>query len=238
MSPCATTEPSSGRPARPKAICSRSPTVVPTTAAPSAEPTLTSLFQVRPVDEVLEDIALASRRIPDVRRVFLCDGNALVLDMERLSTVLDALNAAFPLLRRISIYANAPRHPRQIGKRPRQCFARRALELIYLGLESGCDKVLRRVDKGATAADMIAAVPPGKTGRHASVGDRPAGTGGNRAFRPARRRHGRGGERHGSPVSLDAHADACAGHAASPPVAGGRVPTPRAGSPCLANCGG
>jgi len=114
-------------------------------------------FQVRPVDEVLEDIALASRRIPDVRRVFLCDGNALVLDMERLSTVLDALNAAFPLLRRISIYANA----RDILAKSESDLAvlrEKGLELIYLGLESGCDEVLRRVDKGATAADMIAAV--------------------------------------------------------------------------------
>jgi len=114
-------------------------------------------FQVRPVDEVLEDIALASRRIPDVRRVFLCDGNALVLDMERLSTVLHALNAAFPLLRRISIYANA----RDILAKSESDLAvlrEKGLELIYLGLESGCDEVLRRVDKGATAADMIAAV--------------------------------------------------------------------------------
>ncbi len=126
-------------------------------------------FQVRPVDEVLEDVALASRRIPDVRRVFLCDGNALVLDMERLSTVLDALKAAFPLLRRISIYANA----RDILAKSETDLAvlrEMGLELIYLGLESGCDEVLRRVDKGATAADMIAAVNRAKqAGMRASV---------------------------------------------------------------------
>jgi radical SAM superfamily enzyme YgiQ (UPF0313 family) len=114
-------------------------------------------FQVRPMDAVLEDIAMASRRLPDVRRVFLCDGNALVLDMDRLSAVLDALNAAFPLLRRISIYANA----RDILARSEDNLAtlrEKGLELIYLGLESGCDEVLRRVDKGSTAAEMVAGV--------------------------------------------------------------------------------
>lgn len=114
-------------------------------------------FQVRPLYEVLEDIAMASQRMGDVRRVFLCDGNALVLDIERLATVLDALSEAFPLLRRIGIYANA----RDIlAKSPEDLATLRAkgLELIYLGLESGSDEVLRRVDKGATAADMVAAV--------------------------------------------------------------------------------
>ena len=114
-------------------------------------------FQVRPLNEVLEDIAMAARRMPDVRRVFLCDGNSLVLDMDRLTTVLDALNEAFPLLRRIGIYANA----RDIlAKSPEDLATLRAkgLELIYLGLESGSDEVLRRVDKGANAADMVAAV--------------------------------------------------------------------------------
>lgn len=118
-------------------------------------------FQVRAMEEVLEDVAMASRRMPDVRRVFLCDGNALVLDMDRLTTVLDALNAAFPLLRRISIYANA----RDILGKSESDLAvlrEKGLELIYLGLESGCDEVLRRVDKGSTAAEMVAGVTRAK----------------------------------------------------------------------------
>ena len=114
-------------------------------------------FRVRSTEEVLEDIAMASRRLPDTRRVFLCDGNALVLDMDRLMPVLDALNAAFPLLRRISVYANA----RDILAKSESDLALlrdRGLELVYLGLESGCDEVLRRVDKGSTAAEMVAGV--------------------------------------------------------------------------------
>jgi radical SAM superfamily enzyme YgiQ (UPF0313 family) len=121
-------------------------------------------FRGRPLDEALQDIAVASRQMPDVRRVFLCDGNALVLDMDHLTDVLDALNAAFPLLRRISIYANA----RDILAKSESELAvlrEKGLELIYLGLESGSDEVLRRVDKGSTAAEMVAGVTRAKEAR-------------------------------------------------------------------------
>lgn len=114
-------------------------------------------FRVRPIEEVLDDIALAREHIPDTRRVFLADGNALVLDTQRLVTILDALAAAFPLLRRIGIYASA----RDIlGKTDADLAAlrRRKLEIVYLGLESGSDEVLRRVEKEITAAEMIEAV--------------------------------------------------------------------------------
>lgn len=113
-------------------------------------------FRARPIREVLEDILLAQTEIPDTRRVFLADGNALVLDSERLITVLDALASAFPRLRRIGIYANA----RDIlGKTDAELteLQHRKLEIVYLGLESGSDEVLRRVRKGITAGEMIEA---------------------------------------------------------------------------------
>lgn len=114
-------------------------------------------FRARPIEEVLEDIALAQAEIPDTRRVFLADGNALVLSTERLVTILDGLASAFPRLRRIGIYANA----RDIlGKTDAELAAlqQRKLEIVYLGLESGSDEVLRRVQKGITAAEMVEAV--------------------------------------------------------------------------------
>jgi len=114
-------------------------------------------FQVRPIEEVLEDVALAQSQIPDTRRVFLADGNALVLGTERLLTILDALASALPRLRRVGIYANA----RDIlAKTDAELAAlrQRKLEIVYLGLESGSDEVLRRVRKSATAAEMVEAV--------------------------------------------------------------------------------
>jgi radical SAM superfamily enzyme YgiQ (UPF0313 family) len=114
-------------------------------------------FRVRPVEAVLEDVALAKALAPDTRRVFLADGNALVLDAGRLVAVLEALASALPRLRRVGIYANA----RDIlGKTDAELAAlhQRKLEIVYLGLESGSDEVLRRVCKEATAAEMIDAV--------------------------------------------------------------------------------
>ncbi len=64
-------------------------------------------FRMRPLDEVLEDIALAGRQLAHTRRVFIADGNALVLPTPRLVTILDALSGALPLLRRVDKYATA-----------------------------------------------------------------------------------------------------------------------------------
>jgi radical SAM superfamily enzyme YgiQ (UPF0313 family) len=114
-------------------------------------------FQARPAAEVLQDIQLARRLIPDTRRVFLADGNALVLSARRLTVILDALRAAFPDLQRVSAYANARD---LLNKTENELAALReqGLRMVYLGLESGSDEVLRRIDKGATAAEMVAGV--------------------------------------------------------------------------------
>ena len=115
-------------------------------------------FRVRPHRDVLEDISLAQSQIPDTRRVFLADGNALVLATDRLITILDALASSFPLLRRIGIYANA-RDILGTADTELAELKQRKLEIVYLGLESGSDEVLRRAHKGSTAAEMIEAVP-------------------------------------------------------------------------------
>lgn len=122
-------------------------------------------FQDRSMDEVLEDIALAQRRFPDTRRVFLADGNALVLSTRRLVTILDALAAGFPLLRRVGIYANA-RDLLTKSDAELALLHDKKLQIIYLGLESGSDEVLRRIDKGSTATEMVRGVHHAK---HAGI---------------------------------------------------------------------
>jgi len=114
-------------------------------------------FRVRPAKEVLEDIEMARSYVPHTRRVFLADGNALVLSTRRLVPILDALDKAFPNLERVSIYANAQDILRKSEEELTTLY-RKKLSMIYIGLESGDDEILRRVKKGATAAEMIEAV--------------------------------------------------------------------------------
>ncbi len=114
-------------------------------------------FQVRPPAEVMEDIRMAGLHMPDTRRVFLADGNALVLSSRRLVPILDALNEAFPRLERVGIYGNARDILRKSDEELMELLERK-LSIIYLGLESGNDEVLLRARKGATAREMIEAV--------------------------------------------------------------------------------
>jgi len=118
-------------------------------------------FAMRPMEEVLEDIALAGRRIPHTPRVFIADGNALVMPAARLVTILDALDENLPDLRRVGIYASASDI---LAKSDEElaCLNQKKLQIIYLGLESGNDEVLQRIDKNITAAEMIEAVHKAK----------------------------------------------------------------------------
>ncbi len=114
-------------------------------------------FRVRPMEEIREDIALAQRLMPETRRVFLADGNALILGTEKLTDILDSLASGFPLLRRVGIYANA----RDILRKSDADLALlrlKRLEILYLGLESGSAEVLRRIQKDCTPAEMLEAV--------------------------------------------------------------------------------
>jgi radical SAM superfamily enzyme YgiQ (UPF0313 family) len=111
-------------------------------------------FEVRPVDEVMEDIKMAGSYMPDTRRVFLADGNALVLSNKRLIPILDALLEAFPNLERVGIYGNAHDILRK-SEEELQELLKRKLSIIYLGMESGNDEVLKRAKKGVTAQEMV-----------------------------------------------------------------------------------
>ena len=113
-------------------------------------------FRIRPASEVLEDIELARQVIPHTRRVFLADGDALVLSTRKLVPILDALAVAFPRLERVGIYANA-RDLLHKSEADLSLLHRKGLGIIYIGLESGSDEILRRVRKGTTAGDMIQA---------------------------------------------------------------------------------
>ncbi len=115
-------------------------------------------FRARSLEEVRADVAEARRVVgPEVRRVFLADGDALCLSTRRLGDVLDLLAEAFPRLARVGAYANA-RDLLRKGAGELAGLRRRKLGLVHVGLESGDDEVLRDIDKGATSAEIVEAV--------------------------------------------------------------------------------
>jgi len=114
-------------------------------------------FRTRDMTQVMEDIELAGNLIPDTRRVFLADGDALVLSGDRLHQILDVLQTAFPYLERVGIYATAQNILRKKLK-DLKSLQQKGLGIVYLGLESGSDEVLTNIEKGATAAEMIEVV--------------------------------------------------------------------------------
>lgn len=114
-------------------------------------------FRAKPLESVFEDIDSARDTYgPSVRRVFLCDGDPLILPALHLLAIFERLNRTFPRLQRVGIYGNA----KSILKRtPEELAQLRALKLgiVYLGLESGDPETLIAVRKGATPEDMIRA---------------------------------------------------------------------------------
>ncbi len=115
-------------------------------------------FRARDEAEVLESIRLTGERYGDqVRRVFLADGDALVLPTRRLLTVIEAIRTHMPSVRRISSYC-LPRNLRKKSQQEINELAAAGLGMVYVGAESGDDEVLAAVDKGEsfeTTADAL-----------------------------------------------------------------------------------
>ena len=114
-------------------------------------------YQARPLEAVMREIETAAHDWPDASRVFLADGDALVLPTNHLSLLLERLAQAFPRLTRVSCYATPSNILRKSTDELAQ-LRRHKLTLIYLGIESGSDFILGRINKGATRRSLSEAL--------------------------------------------------------------------------------
>ena len=107
----------------------------------------------KPKDEtvLLEEIRRCGQQLSGVRRVFLGDGDPMVLSFRRLKTILEAIRTYLPGVTRISTYA-LPANLKHKTVEELQALRELGLSLIYVGAESGDDEVLRCIDKGETFA--------------------------------------------------------------------------------------
>lgn len=114
-------------------------------------------FRVRKMEEVLEDLDSARNYYSRVGRIFLADGDALVLKNEKLMVILNHIRKTFPECERVTIYGT----PQDVLRKSHEELVElreAGLQIIYIGAESGSDKVLKNICKGATRAELIEAV--------------------------------------------------------------------------------
>jgi radical SAM superfamily enzyme YgiQ (UPF0313 family) len=126
-------------------------------------------FRIKPDSVIMEDIAFAARHCRRQRRLFLCDGDALIIPQKRLRIILSEIRRQLPWVTRVGAYANAKslkmKSEEELGE-----LKTLGLGILYMGLESGDDVTLKRIRKGATAETMIAeAVKARRAGMKLSV---------------------------------------------------------------------
>ena len=114
-------------------------------------------FQILKDEEISRQIALAAHYGKDkVRRVFLADGDALVLPTAKILKILQALRDTFPKLQRVSSYA-APKDILRKSEEELRQLKEAGLQLLYYGMETGDDITLKAVNKGVNGEEAIEA---------------------------------------------------------------------------------
>ncbi len=102
----------------------------------------------------MADIDFAAAHCRQQDRLFLCDGDALIISQERLLTILSAIRTKLPWVTRIGTYANTKSIKRKSPEQLQELH-KNGLQIAYMGLESGDEVTLKKINKGADAARMI-----------------------------------------------------------------------------------
>ncbi|KOA19441.1 oxygen-independent coproporphyrinogen-III oxidase-like protein YqeR [Clostridium homopropionicum DSM 5847] len=113
-------------------------------------------FKIRKLEDIFEDLSMAREYYKIVKRVFLADGDALILKTDDLEKILVKIKELFPECERIGIYGT----PQDILRKSKEDLIKlknKGLDIIYLGVESGSDEILKDVNKGATAKEITEA---------------------------------------------------------------------------------
>lgn len=122
-------------------------------------------FKIRKVNQIIEDLEMARHHYRTIKRVFLADGDALILKMQDLEKILFKIRELFPECERVAAYATAQDILRKSENELRR-LKDLGLKILYLGVESGSDEILKDSKKGSTVSDMVEA---GKRARKAGI---------------------------------------------------------------------
>ena len=114
-------------------------------------------FRVKPMPEIIADINDYARYYPDVKKLFLMDGDALALSNSKLLPILARVREKLPQVNRVSSYANGFQITQRSHDELKDLFDN-GLKLVYMGLESGSQEILDNCNKKATVRQMVDAV--------------------------------------------------------------------------------
>lgn len=112
-------------------------------------------FKIKSDEIVDQDIQFAKEYCRRQRRVFLCDGDALIIPQKRLVNLLKKIETNLPWVTRVGVYANTKSIQMKTSEELAELYEH-GLSIAYMGLETGDDVTLKAVRKGATAEKMIA----------------------------------------------------------------------------------
>lgn len=111
-------------------------------------------FAIKDDRIILSDILFASKYMKKQNRVFLMDGDALIIPQKRLMWILDRIREHIPWVKRVGAYAN---HKSIRMKTPEELveLKKNGLGILYLGVETGDDEILKKVRKGTSAENLV-----------------------------------------------------------------------------------
>lgn len=113
-------------------------------------------FKIKSDETIAADIDFAATHCHHQRRLFICDGDALIIPQKRLLNILKSIRRRLPWVTRVGVYANTKSIRMKTSEELAELYAN-GLGIAYMGVESGDDTTLTAVRKGAKAQDMIEA---------------------------------------------------------------------------------
>jgi len=111
-------------------------------------------FKIKSDEIIMEDIAFAAKYCKRQNRLFICDGDALIIPQKRLLHILGEIEKQLPWVERVAVYANAKGIRMKSVDEMKELRAH-GLKIAYMGLETGDDEALKAIVKGASADAMI-----------------------------------------------------------------------------------
>ncbi|WP_442916634.1 radical SAM protein [Lutispora sp.] len=111
-------------------------------------------FRIRSIEDIIKDISEASMQYKSIKRIFLADGDALMIKTAELLKILEHIRNTIPECERVGIYAS-PRSIMLKSHEDLKLLREAGLGIAYLGLESGSNEILKSINKGADSQEIV-----------------------------------------------------------------------------------